>query len=279
MTSSASSTLTPLAHLPGHFYFTDLHTTDVDAACAFYAGMFGWQFDEIPGAPNRYVPARIDDRSKAAIGGLSEERAAAGTPSHWMPYLNVENVDATITRAQELGGTVTAEAVDVFDMGRMAVLTDPTGARFGIWQDAQPGVTTVKDEHGSPFWYELHTSDLDAALAFYGGLVGWTTDAMQMGPDMTYHLIVPEQVDDVQTGAGGKMGQMQAAREAGAPSQWFSYFNVDDADAAFTKAQEHGARAVMEPHDIPGAGRSCWVEDPTGAQIAMMRPTPPTQAT
>ncbi len=261
-------------NLPGHFYYADLNTTDVDAAQAFYGAMLGWTFEEIPGAPNRYVPASVEDRPKAAIAGLDPELAAQGVPPYWLPYLWVTSVDEVVARTPELGGRVVVEPMDVFDMGRMAILEDPTGAVFGVWQDAQPGQTTAKNEHGTPFWFELHTSDVDGALAFYRELVGWTTEPQDMGPEMTYHLIVPEQVDELQTGAGGIMTQMRQDREAGVPSRWFVYFHVDDTDAAFAKAIELGAGAVMEPHDIPGAGRSCWITDPQGAYLAMMKPDP-----
>ena len=275
MTSTDTApAFTQLPNLPGHFYFTDLNTTDVDAAAKFYAAMFGWNYTEIPDAPNRYLPADIDGRGKAALSGLSEEQRAAGLPPHWFPYLWVSDLDATLARIPELGGSIEMPAMDVFDMGRMAMAVDPTGARFGLWQDAKPGETTVKGEHGSPFWYELHTSDVDGAIAFYRELVGWSTDALQMGPDMTYHLIVPEQVDDEQANAGGIMGMMQPHRESGEPSRWFTYFNVDDCEAAHARALELGATSVMEPHDIPGAGRSCWVSDPQGALIALMKPDP-----
>ena len=270
----SSARFTQLATLPGHFHFADVHTTDVEAAKAFYADLFGWTYQEIPGAPNRYVMASIDDRGKTAITGLTDEQRAADASSYWLPYLWVEDIEASYAKVAELGGTCLYEPVEVFDYGFMALVQDSTGAMLGLWQDKRQD-TTVKDEAGSPFWYELHTTDVDAALEFYAGLVGWSTDPQQMGPNMTYHLIVPEQVDEHQRNAGGIMQQMQQDTDAGAPSQWYAYFNVDDCDAAFERAQELGATPVMEPHDIPGAGRSCWVADPQGAYLALMKPTPP----
>ena len=61
-TTSGGATITPLRHLPGHFYFADLHTTDVDAAIEFYRAFLGWETSEIPGAPMRYVTASIEGR-------------------------------------------------------------------------------------------------------------------------------------------------------------------------------------------------------------------------
>lgn len=272
--TDTTPTFTLLPTLPGHFHFADVHTTDVEASKSFYADLFGWSYQEIPGAPNRYVMADIDGRGKAAITGLTDEQRAEGVPAHWLAYLWVEDINASYAKVAELGGTCLYEPVEVFDFGFMALVQDPTGAMLGLWQDKRAD-TTVKDEAGSPFWYELHTTDVDAAIAFYAGLVGWRTDPIDMGHDIAYHLIVPEQVDELQRNAGGIMQQTSHDTEAGAPSQWYVYFNVDDCDAAFARAQELGAKPVMEPHDIPGAGRSCWVADPQGAYMALMKPEPP----
>lgn len=272
--AAAPSSCTPVQVLPGHFYFTDLHTTDVDDAQRFYSDLLGWRFEEVPGAPNRYVTASVDGRAKGAITGLTTEQRAADVLPYWFPYLWVEDLDATLGKVEGLGGRIEQPAYDVFDLGRMAVVRDAAGASFGLWQDLTATEPPVKDEHGSAFWYELHSSDVDASLAFYRDLVGWRSERLDMGHRMTYDLVVPARVDDQQPNAGGVMTMMQPHRDSGRPSTWFTYFNVDDCDAAFARAQQLGAMPVMEPHDIRSAGRSCWVQDPQGALLALMTPAP-----
>jgi predicted enzyme related to lactoylglutathione lyase len=95
---------------------------------------------------------------------------------------------------------------------------------------------------------------------------------------MTYYTLdAPAGQDDpAQVSAGGAMQQMQAERDLGTPSAWCVYFNVDDVDATFAQALALGATAVMEPHDIPGIGRSSWLADPQGAVFAAMTPLPRT---
>jgi predicted enzyme related to lactoylglutathione lyase len=276
--SATDATATPaeLPCLTGHFHYADLHTPDVDGAQAFYGPLMGWSFTEIDGAPVRYVTAAVEDRGKAAIAGLgSEDRRSGGAPAYWFPYLWVDDLDSVLARVGELGGEVLGPAEPVFDMGRMASIMDPTGAALGLWEDAAPGATVVKAEHGSPFWYELHTTDAARAQAFYGELVGWDFETLDLGGGMQYHLIEPAQRDDQQRNAGGMMRHMQADLDSGLPSYWAVYLNVDDCDAAHARAVELGGTSVMEPHEVPGAGRSCWLRDPQGAVFAAMHPQPP----
>jgi predicted enzyme related to lactoylglutathione lyase len=265
---------TPLAHLHGHFYFADLHTTDVDAAAAFYGDLFGWEVTDIPGAPNRYAPATLHGRSKAALTALVPEQLDQGVEPYWFAYLYVRDIDEALARVVELGGEVLHPAIRIFDMGRMAVAVDPTGAQFGVWQDLQDGVTTVKDEHGSVFWYELHSSDIGRANEFYAQLVGWSPTPHEMGPDMTYFTYDAPEPEAMQQSAGGGMRLMSREAEQGVPSYWAVYLNCDDVDATYARALQLGATSLMEPHEIPGQGRSCWIADPQGAVLALMTPNP-----
>lgn len=259
-----------LAHLPGHWYYADLHTTDIDAATAFYVGLFGWSTFDVEGGPHVYRTANIEGRSKAAITGLEHP----STPPHWFPYLYVGDIDATLARLPGLGGTIVTPAFDVMDMGRMAVVEDPSGASFGLWQDFRDA-TTVKGEHGSPFWYETHTTDIDAVRTFFTELVGWTYQPNQMGPDLVYYVANhPDEVEPMQQQTAGLMQQMPSAAEAGVPSMWVVYFNVDDADTTAKRAVELGGSIVMGPHDIPGVGRAVSIADPQGALFTAMTPLP-----
>jgi predicted enzyme related to lactoylglutathione lyase len=270
MTSTTEQAVTPVEHLHGHFYFADLKTTDVQAACDFYGGLFGWRFTQVEGSRPPYMIATIDGRSKAAIACAADELAQRGEQPHWFSYLTVDDLDAAVAKVPGLSGQVHVQPFDVMALGRMAVISDPTGARHGLWED-KVAATTVFDEHGSPFWNELHSSDVDASLAFYEQLAGWTPQPNEMGPDLTYYVMeTPQQGDPDQVGAGGMMQRMRDDMA----STWTVYFNVDDADATAATAVELGGSLMMEPHDIPGVGRSTWIIDPTGASFAAMTPLP-----
>lgn len=123
--------------------------------------------------------------------------------------------------------------------------------------------------HGRFIWYELMTPDVAGAKAFYGDVVGWTATEMPAG-DMAYWVLEADG-----RGVGGVMELGDEHRAAGIPPNWTAYVAVDDADAAVEKVKSLGGSVMREPQDIPGVGRFAIVSDPSGAVIAVMKPTPP----
>jgi uncharacterized protein len=120
------------------------------------------------------------------------------------------------------------------------------------------------------FWYELMTSDQDAALAFYAAVVGWTpTDQPNPGADFRYTIL---NVGD--RGVGGVLQIGPEMQSGGARPGWLGYIHVDDADAAAKSVAEAGGRVLMEPRDIPDIGRFAMVADPGGAPFYVMAPLP-----
>ena len=117
-------------------------------------------------------------------------------------------------------------------------------------------------------WYELMTSDVAAAKAFYAGVVGWKTEDMPM-PGMTYTLLHMGAVQ-----VGGMMTLPKDARDAGMRPCWVGYIGVDDADAAATKVQGLGGKIYVAPTDIPGVGRFAVAADPQGASFNLFKPAP-----
>src|SRR3954451_14211535 len=122
-------------YAPGTFCWTDLTTTDQDAAKAFYGGLFGWEADDIPvGDEMVYSMQKLDGKDVAAISPQPQMMRDAGAPPTWNSYVSVEDADAVTEKAKELGATVQAPAFDVMESGRMAVIQDPQGAFFMPWQ-------------------------------------------------------------------------------------------------------------------------------------------------
>lgn len=127
-----------LVNDPGCLTFNELSTTDVDKAQGFYSGLFGWTFDklEAEGLPP-YWGIGHEGAAKARNGGMRElapEQTDAGVPPHWMPYFTVNSVDETVDAATAKGGGVLAPAFDIPTGARIAVLHDPQGAAFAIFQ-------------------------------------------------------------------------------------------------------------------------------------------------
>jgi predicted enzyme related to lactoylglutathione lyase len=191
------------------------------------------------------------------------DQRAAGVPSNWLSYISVEDADAAAARARELGGTVVAGPMDVMEHGRMAVVRDPGGATFALWQTrTNPGIG-VRGEPGSLGWNELAAPDTAQAQAFYHGLFGWDAQTTRTG-DLDYTTF---------NGPTGMVAGMYGLtpRMEGMPPCWLPYFIVEDTDAAAEKARSLGATIHVGPQDIPGIGRFALVQDPQGAMFYVIR--------
>jgi predicted enzyme related to lactoylglutathione lyase len=253
---------------PGTFSYAELATTDAEGARAFYTSLFGWEVDDIPMEPGgTYHMFRKGAHVAGAMHQMDARQREQGIPPHWGSYVTVADVDASAARAEELGGTVLAGPFDVMDAGRMAVVQDPTGAVFSLWQAAGHVGSQVRDEPGAFCWNELATPDTQRAAAFYTALFGWTTQTQDMGTGMIYTTFLNEGV--MAAGMYALTPEME-----GMTPHWAVYFAVEDCDADAARARDLGARIVIEPADVPGVGRFAVVEDPQGATFAIIRMLP-----
>jgi predicted enzyme related to lactoylglutathione lyase len=126
----------------------------------------------------------------------------------------------------------------------------------------------MSDDHGRFIWYELITTDPDAAKRFYGDVVGWTFEDMP-GDGFTYTVASADG-----NGVGGLMLIPPEAKAMGAQPNWAGYICVDDCDAAAEKIKGLGGSVIRPPADIPGIGRFAVVADPQGAVFEIMKPLP-----
>ena len=254
------------SHTPGTFTWPELSTTDQKAGVAFYSALFGWEVNDIPMGPaGTYTMLQLRGKEVAAATGQQPQEKEMGAPPHWNNYVTVKNVDETVKRAQELGANVFAPPFDVMDAGRMAVLQDPTGAVFQVWQANRSIGAKILNEPGALCWTELTTTDTKAAEAFYTGLFGWTPKHSAPGSPMEY--------TEFSVGGTPSIGMMPkpAGMPAHIPSYWMPYFQVEDCDASAAKAKELGGMVMVGPQDIPGTGRFAVVSDPQGAVFAVFK--------
>jgi len=251
-------------HAPGTFSWIELAAHDADAAKRFYTEMFGWEASDNPISDNEvYTIYRLGGQDAGASYSMMQDQKAMGMPSNWTSYVAVEDADATAARARELGGTVMAGPFDVMEHGRMAVIQDPTGAVFAIWQAKNHAGVGVKGEANSLGWNELATTDTARAKEFYSGLFGWRENTQNMG-GMDYTVF---------DGSTGMVGGMYGITEQmqGMPPCWLPYFVVEDADAAAEKARSLGATVMVGPDDIPTVGRFAMIRDPQGAMFYIIK--------
>lgn len=120
----------------GHFYWNELMTTDVDKARDFYAKTLGWKYDEMPMPEGTYYVVKDGETPVGGVMAMPKE-VPAGTLSHWFSYIAVDDVDKRVKALESAGGKVMRPAFDVPEVGRIAIVADPTGAMQGWMTPAQ----------------------------------------------------------------------------------------------------------------------------------------------
>jgi predicted enzyme related to lactoylglutathione lyase len=248
-------------HEEGTFSWADLGTSDLDAAIALYTDLFGWNVEkeDIPGG-GVYAMFRLKGKDVAAASLQQEQETAQGVPPHWNVYVTVADAEQTAKQAESLGGTIVAPAFDVMEYGRMAVIADPTGAMFCVWEPKQTIGAQLLGEQGALSWCELLTNDTDKAGAFYKELFGY--ELSPFGDDGSYTVF--------NRGETQAAGMMKAPME-GMPNYWGLYFTTDDVDKVYEKVKAAGGQAMMEPTDMPEVGRLAVLTDAQGASFGVIK--------
>jgi uncharacterized protein len=250
-------------HVPGDFCWMELATTDHAAAKKFYSELFAWSFTEFPISPDElYTMFKVDGRDVGAAYSLGAEQQKQGIPAHWNLYVAVGNADAAVSRAVKVGAKLLAPPLDVFDVGRMAVLEDPTGAAFSLWQAKRHVGFGIKGVPGTFCVADLSTPEQEVASRFYGQLFGWRIGKEDEEPGHNYyHLFNHDEF------IGGILPP--GFRDPAAPPYWQIYLQVSDCHAIAAKAKNLGAQLFMPPTPIEDLGRMAELADPQGALFAI----------
>jgi uncharacterized protein len=247
-------------YTPGTFCWSELSTTDLEGAKAFYGSLFGWDATDnpVPG-DGVYSMQSLGGKVVAAIAPQPQQQREAGVPAMWNSYVSVESADAAAAKAKELGATVHAPPFDVMDVGRMAVIQDPQGAFFMLWEPRAHIGAGLVNARGALVWNELASPDPDASSAFYGALFGWTIEAREGTPLGTYLGIKNGEANN---------GGMRTLAPPGTPPHWLVYFGVEDVDAALEQVGSLGGSTLLGATDIEIA-KIAVVTDPQGAAFAI----------
>lgn len=257
----------PNVQVSSTFCWNEVGVADAARAKDFYGRLFGWTVEDQPaGEQGVYGMIRLEGRDVGGLYQLSAQMLGQGVPPHWLAYIRVADADAAAGKVPGLGGKVVMGPFDVMTSGRMAVIQDPTGGTFALWQPREHPGAAVMGEPGSPCWYELITTDKHEAGAFYAGLFGWQLESFLGAMDYTLF----------KNGEQSVGGMMQRTEDMGeVPSHWLIYFAVDDCDGSVRQAVEIGGCAVAGPMEIPGVGRFALLADPDGAMFAVITLAPP----
>ena len=253
----------------------ELMCSDVAAVREFYRATLGWEIpaegQKMPSGAEYRIIARADGGTAGGLLTISDKMASMGMTSAWFPYFHAPDLDGMITRATELGGVVHLPATSMPGAGRVAMLSDPHGAKFYLITPEPPaGQPDAKSdvfsetEAGHCRWNEITTSDGPGAKAFYTGLFDWTADnAMPMGPAGDYVFIETD---------GVGIGAINPMIAQGASPHWGAVFGAADIDAARAAAEAAGGTVTHDIHQVPGDDYVFYGKDPAGAKVAFVGP-------
>jgi predicted enzyme related to lactoylglutathione lyase len=244
------------------FVWYDLMSTDKEASLAFFTSLFGWTTVEFDmGEMGTYS---VIEAGGASFGGVMSMDPSDWHSSHFIGYIYTDDVDAIAARAPELGGAVPYPPMDIPGIGRFAVLQDVMGAYFSALSTLP--TTSHAPETDVPYgcvsWSELSTDDPEKSGAFYAQLFNWELKTSWVAEMPDYTIFMQGE---------SMLGGLWKAEQAGMPSAWLFYFNVEDIDASAAKLAELGGKLVTEIVPVPSVGRIAVAVDPTGATFALMQ--------
>lgn len=248
----------------GTFCWMEHDSRHRDVAEAFYRDVLGWDI------------ARQDigggfEYSMVTVGGLPVggmwqvgDEFPDEAPSRWTLHIAVDDADAAVARAADLGATIMMDVHDVMGMGRLALITDPAGAVVGLWQALSFAGFGLEMAPGSLTWADVGVNDMDAARDFYMGLLGWQAEELEgEGRYIVFNH-----------GGGPVAGVMQNPANPG----WTPYIAVLDTDDTVARAIAAGGTVTWPAADTP-YGRIAGLVDPAGVAINVIRPNrPPVEA-
>jgi predicted enzyme related to lactoylglutathione lyase len=247
---------------PGTPTWIDLGIPDLGRAIEFYGALFGWECQQGPAEAGGYTMCLLDGRPVAA---LAPNQDPAATDFWWTMYFATDDCDATAKRVEAAGGTVINPPTDVLDAGRLAMVKDPVGAQFGLWQGKQHVGARTVNEPGALLRNDLVTPNPGPAREFYAAVFDFTLDGNADLPGLDFTFLRRPDGHEI----GGIIGQPDAPA-----SKWGTLFEVADTDATVATARAHGGTAT-DPQDFV-YGRTAAITDPFGTQFEVgSRPAAP----
>lgn len=258
-----------MANEHGDFIWYELMTTDADAAQEFYGGLVGWAFDH---STSDGLDYRLFKKDGPEIGGLmplTPEMQENGARPLWAGYISVEDVDKSAQAIEASGGDILMAPRDIPGVGRLSMVTDPTGAPFYIMRDSSEksseSFAHAEPREGHCAWNELVSESPEVAKSFYGDLFGWVVaESMDMGEMGLYEMWKNGGEREFFFGAVMKKPDQMPV------SLWSFYFRVPDIDEALNYVTDKGGQVVNGPMQIPGGEFVLQGLDPQGAMFSII---------
>lgn len=220
--------------------------TDVAQAQAFYGAVLGWSTRPLPSAPG-WVVATVDGKDVAALG--------PGKPRPWALMLRADDIDSRMAAA---GERVSLPVGAVGSLGRLGRVVPPGGGELGLWAAGEFSGFSLSGAVGTPVWFELRTTEVDAAAGFFATWLD--VEPKPLGGDGSVALFCE----------GRPRFGVRPLWAEEPDVRWLVYFAVASADSAAEAVQSAGGVVAAGPQDTP-FGRVFLARDPMGAVFACVQ--------
>jgi uncharacterized protein len=225
----------------------ELTTSDTEAAQRFYRNVFGWTFESAGPEYGGYTNAFKDGHP---VAGLMFNDPQWNSPDCWTTYFHTTDIKTTVAEATAAGATTFVEPMEVNEKGWMAVLTDPNGALFGLWQPIGHHGFEVFGEASAPIYHQLTTGGYGKALDFYREVFGWKIETLS-------------DTDEFRYSTANFDGEALVGVMDGESSGWFFFLGAEDVDKTLELIVDNGGTVVRGAEDTP-YGRLAAAADPAG---------------
>jgi len=222
-----------------------------EALRTFLSAVFGWTWQLGSADTGFYAVAQHDG---SPVLGLGQGEGGSG---EWTTYFCSEDIDHDVARATELGASVGFGPWKVMDAGSMAILSDPVGARFGLWQADQFSGFGVGYEPGAPGWFDHASSDPATALAFYREFT--QQSVVDAGPDMNV------------LAHGDQWFASLSPSPRGGEATWNAIFVVDTLERVHAVVPEHGGTIIEKEMPVPGSAICVFTDPVFHSAVTVMR--------
>ena len=256
-----------MPQLEGLPIWFDLASPDVDGSKAFYSGLFGWEWADVPmSGGNVYSMAIKGDANIVGLHNEGERDFPDGAARVWRNQVYVADAEESCKKIEANGGSVLSGPTNADGWGVTATVTTPEGAVFGFWQSLMGYGADVFGEPGAVCWVEYHTHDLAAAKEFYTAVFGCGFEEVRMpredGSGEDFGLTM------VDLAGEHKHCAFVELPDDSAPASWATYFMVDCVRSAVDKAESLGGESIGGAFEVP-PGSFAMMKDPQGMGFSL----------
>ncbi|MDD1476439.1 VOC family protein [Arthrobacter sp. H16F315] len=249
----------------GEICRTDLQSSDVESAKAFYAAVFGWHYNDLPAPDGRScAQAFLGDDLVAVIAPQNPQQRSAGVPGQWNVHFASSDAGDLAAGLVHAGGNLEFGPEPVGGTGVLVLFAPPGGGTTGAWQAGSHIGAALSGEPGSLVWAELLTPEPQTAVGFFQQLFGHDVTEYPQDDGGRYTTLMVNGAEVA--GVAGVPADAVGTLKPG----WQVYFGVSSVAEAVAAAVAAGGTVLIEPDEVEEAGTIATLADPQGGVFSVL---------